>query len=69
MAIRCPDPGAPPAMPLTPLQTSIARAIAVNRSPSSHLAGAAGLHLEPTSIRVSNDLDYLVLHVLLWVRG
>ena len=58
MAIRCPDPGAPPAMPLTPLQTSIARAIAVNRSPSSHLAGAAGLHLEPTSIRVSNDLDY-----------
>ena len=45
-------------MPLTPLQTGIARTIAVNRSPSSHLAGAAALHLEPASIRVSNDLDY-----------
>ena len=43
---------------VNPSADQIARAIAVNRSPSSHLAGAAGLHLEPTSIRVSNDLDY-----------
>jgi len=45
-------------MPLTSHQASIARLIAVNRSPSSHLAGAAALHLEPTSLRISNDLDY-----------
>jgi hypothetical protein len=41
-----------------PIQTAIARLIAVNRSPSSHLAGAAALHLEPNSPRASNDLDY-----------
>ncbi len=45
-------------MPLAPDQTAIARLIAVNRSPSSHLAGAAALHLEPNSLRISNDLDY-----------
>jgi hypothetical protein len=32
--------------------------IAVNRSASSHLAGAAALHIEPHSLRISNDLDY-----------
>jgi hypothetical protein len=46
-------------MPLTPVQSAIASLIAVNRSPSSHLAGAAALHLEPNSPRASNDLDYL----------
>jgi hypothetical protein len=45
-------------MPLTPHQAAVARLIAANRSPSSHLAGAAALHLEPTSLRISNDLDY-----------
>ena len=45
-------------MPLTPQQTDIARLIAVNRSQSSHLAGAAALHLEPNSPRTSEDLDY-----------
>lgn len=39
-------------------QAAVARTIAANRSPSSHLAGAAALHLEPESTRVSNDLDY-----------
>lgn len=45
-------------MPLAPLQTTVARLIAANRSPSSHLAGGAALHLEPNSLRTSNDLDY-----------
>jgi hypothetical protein len=45
-------------MPLAPIQASIAGLIAVNRSPSSHLAGAAALYLEPNSIRTSSDLDY-----------
>ena len=45
-------------MPLTKLQSDIARLIAVNRSPSSHLAGAAGLYLESNSSRTSDDLDY-----------
>jgi hypothetical protein len=45
-------------MPLTRIQTAIARLIAPNRSPSSHLAGAAALYLEPNSLRTSNDLDY-----------
>jgi hypothetical protein len=45
-------------MPLTSLQSVIAGLISVNRSPSSHLAGAAALHLEPNSPRSSNDLNY-----------
>jgi hypothetical protein len=45
-------------MPLTELQAHIARLIAVNRSPASHLAGGAALHLEPESVRTSSDLDY-----------
>jgi hypothetical protein len=45
-------------MPLTQFQQAIARLIAVNRSPSSHLAGGAAIHLHPTSPRMSNDLDY-----------
>lgn len=45
-------------MPLTPIQTDIARLIARNRTPASHLAGGAALHLEPHSLRSSNDLDY-----------
>jgi hypothetical protein len=45
-------------MPLTPFQRRIARLIAVNRSPSSHLAGAAAIHIGRGSPRTSNDLDY-----------
>jgi hypothetical protein len=45
-------------MPLTPLQREIAHAIADNRSPGSHLAGAAALHLAANAPRTSNDLDY-----------
>jgi hypothetical protein len=45
-------------MPLTSLQTEIAHLIAPNRSPESHLAGGAALHLKPDSLRISNDLDY-----------
>jgi hypothetical protein len=45
-------------MPLSSLQAAVAHLLARNRSPSSHLAGAAALHLEPNSPRQSNDLDY-----------
>lgn len=45
-------------MPLTSLQSAIASLIAHNRTPASHLAGAAALHLEPHSPRASNALDY-----------
>jgi len=45
-------------MPLTPYQLALARLLAINRSPDSHLAGGAALHFEPTSTRYSNDLDY-----------
>jgi len=45
-------------MPLTPFQASLARALAGNRTPDSHLAGGAALHFEPQSKRYSNDLDY-----------
>jgi len=45
-------------MPLTQLQADIARLISINRSPASHLAGGAALHIEPDSLRASNDLDY-----------
>lgn len=47
-----------PTVPLTDLQISLARLLAVNRSPDSHLAGGAALHFEPNSQRYSNDLDY-----------
>lgn len=45
-------------MPLLPIQREIARLLAVNRTPESHLAGGAGLHLGANSVRYSNDLDY-----------
>jgi len=45
-------------MPLTPFQQTVAGLIAVNRSPSSHLAGGAAIHIEPDSPRTSNALDY-----------
>jgi hypothetical protein len=45
-------------MPLTDFQKALARLLAKNRSPDSHLAGGAALHFQPDSIRYSNDLDY-----------
>ncbi len=47
-----------PIMPLTPYQTEIALLLSANRTPDSHLAGGAALHLSPNSLRYSNDLDY-----------
>lgn len=46
------------AVPLTPYQEEIARLLSANRTPDSYLAGGAALHLEPTTTRYSNDLDY-----------
>lgn len=45
-------------MPLTVFQAELARDLAANRTPDSHLAGGAALHIAPNSIRYSNDLDY-----------
>lgn len=45
-------------MPLTQFQREVAQLLAANRTPDSHLAGAAALHLAPQSKRYSNDLDY-----------
>ena len=45
-------------MPLTDYQAELARLLASNRSEDSHLAGGAALHIEPNSLRYSNDLDY-----------
>lgn len=45
-------------MPLTEFQKQLARLLAKNRTPDSHLAGGAALHFTPNSIRFSNDLDY-----------
>lgn len=45
-------------MPLTSFQQAVAHLLSTQRSPDSYLAGGAALHLEPNSIRYSNDLDY-----------
>ncbi|MCB0309559.1 MAG: hypothetical protein KDD48_09320 [Bdellovibrionales bacterium] len=45
-------------MPLTDFQAEIARLLAKNRSPESHLAGGSALHFKPHSLRYSQDLDY-----------
>jgi hypothetical protein len=44
-------------MPLTPFQKEVARVLAVNRNPDSHLAGGAVINREDGSPRYSNDLD------------
>jgi len=46
------------AVPLSPFQAKVAKLLAANRSPDSHLAGGAALHIAPNSLRYSNDLDY-----------
>jgi hypothetical protein len=45
-------------MPLTPFQARVAVLLSANRTPDSYLAGGAALHIEPSSKRYSNDLDY-----------
>lgn len=45
-------------MPLTDFQATLAKLISKNRSEDSHLAGGAAIHIQPQSIRFSNDLDY-----------
>ena len=45
-------------MPLTDFQEALVRRLAANRTPDSYLAGGAALHVEPTSKRYSNDLDF-----------
>ncbi len=45
-------------MPLTETQMQIAKLLSRNRTPDSHLAGGAALHLAPNSSRYSKDLDY-----------
>lgn len=45
-------------MPLTQFQEQIARLLATNRTPESHLAGGSALHAEPDAPRFSHDLDY-----------
>jgi hypothetical protein len=45
-------------MPLTSFQANIAGVLAGNRTPESQLAGGAALHIYPTALRFTNDLDY-----------
>lgn len=45
-------------MPLNEFQSIVARLLASNRTPDSYLAGGSALHLEPNSLRLSNDLDF-----------
>lgn len=44
-------------MPLTAFQREVARVLAANRNPESHLAGGAALNRGPASLRFSEDLD------------
>lgn len=45
-------------MPLTEFQQDVLALLARNRAPDSYLAGGAALHIEPNTIRYSNDLDF-----------
>jgi hypothetical protein len=45
-------------VPLTEYQAQVARLLAKQRTPDSYLAGGAALHIEPNTLRFSNDLDY-----------
>lgn len=44
-------------MPLSPIQKEVLELLSGNRSPDSHLAGAAGINLSLESPRYSHDLD------------
>lgn len=45
-------------MPLTRYQHDVVQLLAANRSEDSHLAGGSAIHIDPQTIRYSNDLDY-----------
>ncbi len=45
-------------MPLTAFQEEVARRLAPGRTADSYLAGGAAMHIAPSSLRYSNDLDY-----------
>jgi len=44
-------------MPLTNLQRNLISLLAINREPDSYLAGGAAIHIDPKSLRFSNDID------------
>ena len=44
-------------MPLTAIQSEVLKAISVNRSPESHIAGGIALNFAPGSPRFSEDID------------
>ncbi len=44
-------------MPLTPYQREVARVLAANRSPESHIAGGAVINRGDAGLRFSDDLD------------
>ncbi len=44
-------------MPLTPFQADLLAILAPARTPDSYLAGGTALHLEPDSLRFSDDFD------------
>jgi hypothetical protein len=44
-------------MPLTEFQRGVARLIATNRRPESHVAGGAVINRGESALRISNDLD------------
>lgn len=44
-------------MPLSDIQRAVLRLLFVNRSPDSHLAGAAAIHSADGSLRFTGDLD------------
>ena len=45
-------------VPLTPFQQRLLADLTHDRSPDSHLAGGAAMHIAPNSLRYSNDLDF-----------
>ena len=45
-------------MPLTPFQQRLLADLTEDRAAGSHLAGGAGMHIAPNSIRYSNDLEF-----------
>jgi hypothetical protein len=44
-------------MPLTPFQREVARLLAANRNPESHVAGGAAINRTSDALRFSEDLD------------
>lgn len=44
-------------MPLTPFQREVARVLAANRNPESHIAGGAVINRSEAGLRISDDLD------------